>query len=53
MSMGLFLPTLYVPHYHVYNVYMFGIKKPDNVDRDYIVLLSNVIEEVTFQCIVE
>ena len=28
-------------------------KKPDNVDRDYIVLLSNPIEEGTVQCIVE
>ena len=32
-----FLPTLYVP-------IMFGNKKPANVDRDYIVLLSNLIE---------
>ena len=31
----------------------FGNKKPDNVDRDYIVLLSNPIEEGTVQCIVE
>ena len=31
----------------------FGNKKPDNVDRDYIVLLSNLIEEGTVQCIVE
>ena len=31
----------------------FGHKKPDNVDRDYIVLLSNPIEEGTVQCIVE
>ena len=28
----------------------FGNKKPDNVDRDYIVLLSNLIEEGTDQC---
>merc|ERR550519_2470519 len=28
-------------------------KKPDNVDRDYILLLSNLIEEGTVQCIVE
>ena len=42
-----FLPTLYVPLYHV------GNKKPDNVDRDYIVLLSNLIEEGNVQCIVE
>ena len=26
---------------------------PDNVDQDYIVLLSNLIEEGTVQCIVE
>ena len=31
----------------------FGNKKPDNVDRYYIVLLSNLIEEGTVQCIVE
>ena len=31
----------------------FGNKKPANVDRDYIVLLSNLIEEGTVQCIVE
>ena len=31
----------------------FGNKKPDNVDRDYIVLLSNLIEEGNVQCIVE
>ena len=31
----------------------FGNKKPDNVDQDYIVLLSNLIEEGTVQCIVE
>ena len=31
----------------------FGNKKPDNVDGDYIVLLSNLIEEGTVQCIVE
>ena len=31
----------------------FGNKKPDNVDWDYIVLLSNLIEEGTVQCIVE
>ena len=31
----------------------YGNKKPDNVDRDYIVLLSNLIEEGTVQCIVE
>ena len=30
-----------------------GSKKPDNVDRDYIVLLSNLIEEGSVQCIVE
>ena len=29
----------------------FGNKKPDNVDRDYIVLLSNLIEEGIVQCI--
>ena len=34
-------------------VISFGNKKPDNVDRDYIVLLSNLIEEGTVQCIVE
>ena len=28
----------------------FGDKKPDNVDRYYIVLLSNLIEEGTVQC---
>ena len=28
----------------------FGNKNPDNVDRDYIVLLSNLIEEGTVQC---
>ena len=33
-----------------YGIY-FGNKKPDNVDRDYIVLLSNLIEEGTVQCI--
>ena len=47
-----FLPTLYVPLYHVYSI-SFGNRKPDNVDRDYIVLLSNLIEEVNVQCIVE
>ena len=31
----------------------FGNKKPDNVDWDYIVLLSNPIEEGTVQCKVE
>ena len=31
----------------------FGNKMPDNVDWDYIVLLSNLIEEGTVQCIVE
>ena len=31
----------------------FGNKKPANVERDYIVLLSNLIEEGTVQCIVE
>ena len=31
----------------------FGNKKPHNVDGDYIVLLSNLIEEDTVQCIVE
>ena len=31
----------------------FGNKNPDNVDRDYIVLLSNLFEEGTVQCIVE
>ena len=31
----------------------FGNKKPGNVNRDYIVLLSNPIEEGTVQCIVE
>ena len=31
----------------------FGNKKPDNVDWDYIVLLSNLIEEGTVQCIAE
>ena len=30
----------------------FGNKKPANVERDYIVLLSNLIEEGTVQCIV-
>ena len=30
----------------------FGNKKPDDVDWDYIVLLSNLIEEGTVQCIV-
>ena len=29
----------------------FGNKKSDNVDRDYIVLLSNLIEEGNDQCI--
>ena len=32
---------------------LFGNKKPDNVDRDYIVLFSNLIEEGNVQCIVE
>ena len=31
----------------------FGNKKPDNGDRDYIVLLSNLIEEGTVQFILE
>ena len=31
----------------------FGNKKTDNVDQDYIVLFSNLIEEGTVQCIVE
>ena len=31
----------------------FDNKKPDNVDQDYIVLLNNLIEEGTVQCIVE
>ena len=35
------------------NAISFGNKKPDNVDRDYIVLLSNLIEEGNVQCIVE
>ena len=41
--------------YHVYSTkgISFGNKKPANVDRDYIVLLSNLIEEGTVQCIVE
>ena len=30
-----------------------GNKKPANVERDYIVLLTNLIEEGTVQCIVE
>ena len=29
----------------------FGNKKPDNFDRDYIVLLSNLIEEGTVYCL--
>ena len=41
-----------MPLYHVYGI-SFGNKKPDNVDRDYIVLLSNFIEEGNVQCIVE
>ena len=42
-----------MPLYHVY--ISFGNKKPDNVKLkgDYIVLLSNLIEEGTVQCIVE
>ena len=48
------MSTLYVPLYHVYStVISFVNQKPDNVDRDYIVLLSNPIEEGTVQCIVE
>ena len=35
-----------MPLYHVYGI-SFGNKKPDNVDWDYIVLLSNLIEEGT------
>ena len=31
----------------------FGNKKPDNVNRAFIVLLSNLIEGGTVQCIVE
>ena len=37
----------------MYVVVTERVKKPDNVDRDYIVLLSNLIEEGTVQCIVE
>ena len=42
-----------MPLYHVYSTASHLAKKPDNVDRDYIVLLSNLSEEGTVQCIVE
>ena len=47
---------LSISNLHVYSIQYgisFGNKRPDNVDRDYIVLLSNLIEEGTVQCIVK